>query len=74
MFGILVYISFLLVIEIAQNSDNQTSTFADMGAMLFGGIAVAIGAALIVAFFMMKLQKRKATSSDFISINPSEHD
>lgn len=74
MFGTLTYISFLLAIEIVQNSDNQTSTFADMGAMLFGGIAIAIGAALVIAFFMMKLQKRKTPSSDFISINPSEHD
>jgi DNA-binding transcriptional regulator of glucitol operon len=58
---------------IAQGSDAESS-FDDLGYLLFGGLAAAIGVAAVVAFLKLKSQDRKSDSTDFVSINPSRHE
>jgi uncharacterized protein involved in exopolysaccharide biosynthesis len=69
----LAFSSTLLTTLLAQTSEGQSNTFDDMGRMLFGGMIVAICSALVIAFIMIKLQSRKKSSSDFISIGDADN-
>jgi uncharacterized protein involved in exopolysaccharide biosynthesis len=73
MYAALVFTATMLATLIAQASEGQPSAFEDMGHMLFGGIAVAICSAVVIAFIMIKLQSRKKSSSDFISIAAADN-
>lgn len=69
----LAFSSTMLATLLAQTSEGQSNTFDDMGRMLFGGIIVAICSALVIAFIMIKLQNRKKSSSDFVSIGDADN-
>ena len=64
----LAFSSTMLGTLIAETAESQSNTFDDMGRMLFGGMIVAICSALVIAFIMIKLQSRKKSASDFVSI------
>ena len=59
---------------IAHVSDARTSSFDDLGRLLFGGLLSAIVVAVVVAFLKLKNQDKKSASNDFISINPGRHE
>jgi H+/gluconate symporter-like permease len=65
---------FNLSLAVIQAAENQSSTFEDLGHMLFYGIIIAICAALGIAYLMIKIGNRRDSSTDFTSINPSQHD
>lgn len=53
--------------------ENTTSTsFDDLGKLLFGGVIAAILLAVAFTFVRMKLRDKRTPSSSFISINASD--
>jgi membrane protein DedA with SNARE-associated domain len=66
--------NFFLAAVVMQAAENQSSTFEDLGHMLFYGIAIAICAALGIAYLMIKIGNSRDSSTGFTSINPSQHD
>jgi membrane protein DedA with SNARE-associated domain len=67
-------LNFSLAAVVIQAAENQSSTFEDLGHMLFYGIAIAIAAALGIAYLMIKIGNSRDSSTAFTSINPSQHD
>jgi hypothetical protein len=63
-----------LSLAVIQASENQSSTFEDLGQMLFYGIIIAICAALGIAYLMIKVGNNRDSSTDFTSINPSQRE
>jgi hypothetical protein len=61
-----------LAAVVLQATENQSSTFEDLGHMLFYGIIIAICAALGIAYLMIKVGNSRESSNDFTSINPSQ--
>jgi hypothetical protein len=59
-----------LATVVMQAAENQSSTFEDLGHMLFYGIIIAICAALGIAYLMIKIGNSRDSSTDFTSINP----
>jgi hypothetical protein len=66
--------NFSLAAVVIQAADNQSSTFEDLGHMLFYGIIIAICAALGIAYLMIKVGNNRDSSTDFTSINPSQRE
>jgi hypothetical protein len=63
-----------LAAVVIQAAENQSSTFEDLGHLLFYGIAIAICVALGIAYLMIKVGNSRDSSTTFTSINPSHHD
>jgi hypothetical protein len=63
-----------LAAVVIQSAENQSSTFEDLGHMLFYGIGIAICAALAIAYLMIKVGNSRDSSTDFTSINPSQRE
>lgn len=62
-----------LVSFMAQATDAQTSSFDDLGKLLFGGLLAAVAVAVAIVFLKMKSQNKAGASTDFVSISPAKH-
>ncbi len=64
------YYQLLIVIYLIQNS--AISEFNDLGTLLLGGFATAIGVALVFTFIKLRLRDKKPPTADFITIAQPE--
>ena len=48
--------------------------FDDLGLLLFGGLALAICIAVLFSVIRLRMQDKKETSSDYLSISASRKD
>jgi hypothetical protein len=64
------YYQLLIVIYLIQ--DSAVSEFNDLGTLLLGGFAAAIGIALVFTFIKLRLRDKKPPTADFITIAQPE--
>jgi hypothetical protein len=64
------YHQLLIVIYLIQ--DSAVSEFNDLGTLLLGGFAAAIGVALVFTFIKLRLRDKKPPTADFITIAQPE--
>jgi hypothetical protein len=64
------YYQLLIVIYLIQ--DSAVSEFNDLGTLLLGGFAAAIGVALVFTFIKLRLRDKKPPTADFITIAQPE--
>jgi len=60
------------VLSIFLIQEEIATDFNDLGKLLLGGFALAVGVAIALTFVRLRLRARKAPTSDFISINAVE--
>jgi hypothetical protein len=60
-----------LVALLAQAGDSPANSFKELGSLFLWGMVGAVGLALVVAFVLVKVQGRRAASSNYVSINPA---
>ena len=64
------YYQLLIAIYLIQ--DSAVSEFNDLGTLLLGGFAAAIGVALVFTFIKLRLRDKKPPTADFITIAQPE--
>ena len=64
------YCQTLIAMNLIQES--AVSEFNDLGTLLLGGFAAAIGVALIFTFIKLRLRDKRPPTADFITIAQSE--
>lgn len=67
-------IQFVLLLSVAQGSESPADNFQELGSLFLWGIIGAICVAVLVVLIWLKIQSRRATTSDYVSINPSRHE
>ena len=60
------------VLSIFLIQEEIATDFNDLGKLLLGGFALAVGVAIALTFVRLRLRDKKAPTSDFISINAVE--
>lgn len=63
----------IALLLIAQGADTPANGFKELGSLFLWGMVGAVGVAVVVVFVWLKIQSKRNTSSDYISINPSNH-
>ena len=63
----------IALLLIAQGTDTPANSFKELGSLFLWGMAGAVGVAVVVVFIWLKVQSKRDTSSDYVSINPSKH-
>jgi type VI protein secretion system component VasF len=63
----------LALLLIAQGAETPASSFKELGSLFLWGMAGAVGVAVVVVFIWLKVQSKRDTSSNYMSINPSKH-
>lgn len=63
----------ITLLLIAQGAGTPASSFKELGSLFLWGMAGAVGVAVVVVFIWLKVQSKRDTSSDYMSINPSKH-
>lgn len=70
MLPMLIILLFVNCLSLALIPGCTDCDFGDLGKLLFGGLAAAIGAAVIIA--LIKLRRQDKSNSDYISIASSK--
>lgn len=74
----MLFISFSIaqlvaVVLLTQSADSTINSFNELGSLFLWGIGGAVAAAVLIVFIWLKLQSKRESSTDYISINPSKH-
>lgn len=74
MFLIGFYCSQLVALLLLAQADASTAnSFKELGSLFLWGMMGAVGVAVLVVVVWLKIQSKRDTSSDYMSINPSKH-
>jgi hypothetical protein len=68
-FNTLLYVHLLLA-----QAEDAADSFKEMGSLLLWGMLGAVGLAAVVAVILLRLQSRRESMTDYVSINPSRHE